>query len=259
VCDPDRSTQLCFSDHSNADFTDVLSKGGILTPSDRSQASNYWEVQNEGPLIVDGRYVTTPCLVAVPIEVYHPSFAVFRALANSRSLDPDESTVLHTAELMRVASQIATSSSARETPARMILGKLLSYTFVETASKYEMTSDQASLTICKEPAIPLGDALLAVIEEKAELRTSGDPSIQGSFSYIRHWADPNQQASTTYLPFLPDSYVLYSGSEQRVLLPFVHSCACRPVDRGAWCHFHVAAHCSALDGLHLARRKPQYR
>jgi hypothetical protein len=165
----------------------------MLTPSNSCQPSNYWKIQNDEPLIVDDRYATRPCLVALPIEVYHPSFAVFCALANNYHLDPDESMILHTAELMRAASKIATRESVRQTPTRELLSKLLSYTLIQTVNKNKTSSDHAIVMSCKRPAPPLGAALIAVVEEKAELGTGGEPSVEGSFSYIQHWADPNQQ------------------------------------------------------------------
>jgi hypothetical protein len=43
---------------------------------------------------------------------------------------------------------------------------------------------------------PLGKAAL-VVEEKVELGSSGDSSVQGGLSYLHHWADPGQKAHSS--------------------------------------------------------------
>jgi hypothetical protein len=40
----------------------------------------------------------------------------------------------------------------------------------------------------------LGNAALVIMEEKAELDSSGDSSAQAGLSYLHHWADPRQKA-----------------------------------------------------------------
>ncbi|KAJ2915554.1 hypothetical protein MD484_g4881, partial [Candolleomyces efflorescens] len=166
--------------------------------------STYLNFQNGPTPILDGRYATERNALALPIEVYHPAFAHFRALSLSRDsdwdsttrdreLDVDEDVVALTVRLMDISARIVTSEEDRES-AREILSEILQVPLrVQngggSAAVYDLDTR--------------GTAALAIIEEKADsLGTEGDPSTQGSLAYIRHWTLPAQKAllETTSCP-----------------------------------------------------------
>ncbi|KJA23031.1 hypothetical protein HYPSUDRAFT_54653 [Hypholoma sublateritium FD-334 SS-4] len=68
-----------------------------------------------------------------------------------------------------------------------MLRQLLGYGVVQTTQMDGSSADH--IVLCDigagTPAVDV--AALVIIEEKGELGNKGDPSVQGSFSYIKHW------------------------------------------------------------------------
>ncbi|KAI3612074.1 proteinkinasesubdomain-containingproteinPKL/ccin9 [Moniliophthora roreri] len=175
-------------------FTAVIKEGCKLTPSVSSQPVNYKNIQSGAAPILDGRYGLQPNPIGVPVEIIHPAFAQFRALAADMSVQLPEDIVRLTAQLMVSASQISTIEAPRQEFTRGILTKLLSYGFTQTVNLNKTSSDHTCLYNRTEE--PLGVAAPGVVEEKAEMGTSGEASVQGSFSFLQHWTDPNNKALT---------------------------------------------------------------
>ena len=79
------------------------------------------------------------------------------------------------------------TKSPRQMTTRGMLGKLLEYPAIQTVQLNKSSADHMMPYSCKGDV--LGTAALAIIEEKPELGTSGEGSVQGSFSFIQHWND----------------------------------------------------------------------
>ncbi|EEB92167.1 hypothetical protein MPER_09364 [Moniliophthora perniciosa FA553] len=170
-------------------FCAVVKKGCQLTPSVSSQPINYQNFQGGGTPILDGRYRLYPNPVGVPVELIHPAFAQFRALAADTSALPPEDVIRLTYQLMVAVSQISTDEAPRQEFTRGILTQILSYGFTQTV---DPSLDHVCLYSCAEE--PLGVAAPGVVAEEAEMGTDGEASVRGSFSYLSHWTNSDNKA-----------------------------------------------------------------
>ena len=157
------------------------------TPSVSSQPRNYKKHQGGDVPILDGRYDTLPTSAAVPVEVFHPAFAHFLALARDDTFQPPDDVVRLTADFIHSTSQIVVTESPRQMTTRGMLSKLLGYPAIQAVQLNKSSADHMMPYSCRGEV--LGTAALAIIEEKPELGTSGEGSVQGSFSFIQHWND----------------------------------------------------------------------
>ncbi|KAH9900882.1 hypothetical protein C8Q73DRAFT_786312 [Cubamyces lactineus] len=140
--------------------------------------------------ILDGRYASHNIpRVAAPVEIYHPAFAIFLGHANDPILSVPDDIVKTTAQFMLSQSQIATAENQR-TNTRLHLGNLLGIPAIQNLNRNRTSSDHI-ITIPAEEKI-CEQAALAIVEEKGELGTSGEPSVQGSFSYYEFWNDADR-------------------------------------------------------------------
>ncbi len=99
---------------------------------------------------------------------------------------------------MESVSQIKTDEVRRQATTRSLLSNLLSATFGQLVNSDKTSADHVH-SYSRERS-PLGLAGLAIVEEKAELGSSGDGSVQGSFSYIHFWMDASQAVSASTSP-----------------------------------------------------------
>ena len=150
-----------------------------------ARSRNYRNNQDGGLPILDGRYGGNgPLPVAPPVEVFHPVFASFVADVADHNMQVPADVVTTTANFMRSLSEIAVSESSR-TDTRDALMDLLAAVVQQTVDKNTSSADQ--IINYNRTSAPYQQAVLAIVEEKAELGSGSDPSVQGSFSYIEHW------------------------------------------------------------------------
>ena len=154
-------------------------------PSVLAQSTNYCAHQRTTAAILDGRYAEEVNVIAAPVEVYHPAFAGFVEEAFDEHVRLPEDVVTATARCMAATSQIVTPEGQRSSVTLQLLSELLSMELVPRSSKKRTSPDHAVL--CDGIFTPSGTAMLAIVEEKAELGSSGEGSVQGSFSYREHW------------------------------------------------------------------------
>jgi hypothetical protein len=170
-------------------FKDTLSESRKATPSVASKPLNYREFQNGLAPILDGRYGTTQNPVALPVEIHHSAFAYFSALARDTERELPNDIIGLTVQLTDVSSQIVTTEVERQSTTRDLLSKILQFPIIQTEHQNRNSPDHAAIY----SHTGIGTAAICIFEEKAELGTSGDPSTQGSFSYLQHWTDPRQK------------------------------------------------------------------
>ncbi|RXW17797.1 hypothetical protein EST38_g8056 [Candolleomyces aberdarensis] len=186
-CDPlftDENLQRTIAD---------LFAGQAFRPSVSSKPLNYLEFQNGPVPILDGRYGTTPNPIALPVEVHHPAFAEFSAVARDSVREPPDDIIDLTIQLMATSSRIVTTELDRQSATRDLLSKILRFPVIEAVNRNRSSAYYAA-TYSRSGSDPIGAAALGIIEEKIDLGISGDPSTQGSFSYLQHWTDPAQKA-----------------------------------------------------------------
>ena len=171
----------------DSDFEKVFKHTETSTPSVSSQPRNYKKHQGGDAPILDGRYDTIPTSAAVPVEVFHPAFAHFLALARDDTFQPPDDVVWLTKDFIHSTSQIVAAESPRQMTTRGMLSQLLEYPAIQTVQLNKSSADHMMPYSCRGDV--LGTAALAIIEEKPELGTSGEGSVQGSFSFIQHWND----------------------------------------------------------------------
>ncbi|PCH34829.1 hypothetical protein WOLCODRAFT_165848 [Wolfiporia cocos MD-104 SS10] len=187
----------------------LVSQQNRLTPSANCNPANYYTHQNGIFAILDGRYGDSPNTIAPPVEIYHPVFASFVAEDRYDALDLPTDFVQKVAKLLRTVSQIATIEKSRQATTRSLLSDLLNLTIVQMVNRNSTSADY--IVTYHRGSQPLGAAAIAIIEEKSELGSSGDASVQGSFSFIEHWADSNQEALRAAC-FCPSFVIAVAGS-----------------------------------------------
>ena len=169
------------------DFHKAVNLSGRPTPSVGANPPQYLKHQDGGVPILDGRYGEKQCrLIAPPIEVYHPAFAAFVANASNQSLTVPEEIIQSTAGFMEYVSKISTNES-HHGETRTWLSKLFSAAVSQSPNKNRTSADHVVLH--DRTSDPFVLAALAIVEEKSELGQSGEPSVQGSFSYVEFWTE----------------------------------------------------------------------
>ena len=154
------------------------------SPCVSARSRNYRHNQDGQLPILDGRYGGNgPLPVAPPIEVFHPAFASFVADLADHNMQVPADVVTTTANFMRSLSEIAVSEGSR-TDTRSALTDLLAAVVQQTVNHKSSTDH---IIVFNRTSAPYQQAVLAVVEEKGELGSGLDPSVQGSFSYIEHW------------------------------------------------------------------------
>lgn len=156
------------------------------TPSVSCQPIHYRALQGERLVIVDGRYASTPVEGALPLEIFHPAFARFLGTVRDPDTPLSGELVRLCNTFMRNAAQIATAEKQRQPITRNMLRQLLAHGLTQTTQMDKSSADHIVLCSVGEGGPDPGVAALVIIEEKAELGYGGDPSVQGSFSFIEH-------------------------------------------------------------------------
>jgi hypothetical protein len=154
-----------------------------------TKSVQYREYQGGQFPILDGRYTpseNSPATQGPPIEIFHPIFAEFRALATDHTIEIPYKVISDTASLMRSASAIRPMEDNRTLSSRMALSSVLGRCFVQNTNPDRTSADHVALGTTKRFSRPEPTAL-ALVEEKGEMGTGGDPSVQGCFSYTKFW------------------------------------------------------------------------
>ncbi|PBK61258.1 hypothetical protein ARMSODRAFT_997450 [Armillaria solidipes] len=158
------------------------------SPSASAQPEAYNAHQGKSLAILDGRYnaAENQQTIAPPIELFHPVFAQFRAkLADTEMVVPED-IVRDTASLMRSSSAIHVSEQPRTQESQTLLSKILKQSFLHAA---DLCHPSADITLCRNATVN-ETAAVVIVEEMSELGAGGsEPSVQGSFSYIKFWVD----------------------------------------------------------------------
>ncbi|KIY73275.1 hypothetical protein CYLTODRAFT_440083 [Cylindrobasidium torrendii FP15055 ss-10] len=174
------------------------------TPSLSAQPRNYIAFQNGTTPITDGRYGKSVNDPGIPVELFHPAFAEFRSVANDNTQQPPLDLIELTLDFMRGVARISTDEASRQGFTRRMLAEIISVGVVQTVNSNKSSADHIVLNMTH------GAAALAVIEEKPELGHSGEGSVQGSFSYLQHWSDV-QQEPLSLSCFCPSFIVSVAG------------------------------------------------
>lgn len=178
------------------------------SPSVNAQSKFYFAHQGQKFPILDGRYNAAEYqqTIAPPIELFHPVFAQFRAkLADTEMIVPDD-IVRDTASLLRSSSAIEVSEQPRTQQSRTLLSKILKQSFLQAVNLDRTSADHIAL--CGDTTVD-EMAAVAIVEETSELGTGGsEPSVQGSFSYIKFWVDETVGFSHHHV--LPSSLAVLS-------------------------------------------------
>ncbi|EGO02239.1 hypothetical protein SERLA73DRAFT_178089 [Serpula lacrymans var. lacrymans S7.3] len=142
------------------------------SPSANTKSANYHAHQEQETPFLDGRYA--------------------KPNACNASLHPPSDIIGHTVKLMEVASQISTTEICREKLTQRYLTDILCRGFGQGVNFNRTSSDH--LVVATRSVNPAEIAAVALVEEeKAELGWGGDPSIQGSFSYLQFWAGADHE------------------------------------------------------------------
>ncbi|KAJ8073458.1 hypothetical protein PM082_011734 [Marasmius tenuissimus] len=160
------------------------------TPSAAAKSSAYEYNQSARFALPDGRFSDNGVeTMAPPIELYHPAFAQFVALAQAQVDDSEDGGILRdAAALIRSCSQIEMQEGPRNTKTRELLQRILRIPFERV-----INDDQSAANYIALHATPLDSvaASSAILEVKAELGSTGtDPSVQASFSFGRFYCQP---------------------------------------------------------------------
>ncbi|EIW58870.1 uncharacterized protein TRAVEDRAFT_37662 [Trametes versicolor FP-101664 SS1] len=190
--DEDTASETEGEDEEDPEFKKALRLGKSGTPSKNAQPRQYREYQAGPAPILDGRYALSPNPVTMPVELFHSAFATFLAIAGDDTRQPSEDVIDGTVKLMKTASQIGTSEALRQPESSQILTQLLDYPVMQSLNQNRTVADH--VIVHSRLVDPKGSALLCVCEEKLEIGSSGDATVQGSFSYIQHWAQENLKA-----------------------------------------------------------------
>ncbi|KAK0447483.1 uncharacterized protein EV420DRAFT_1622434 [Desarmillaria tabescens] len=122
--------------------------------------------------------------MAPPIELFHPVFARFRAKLADTEVVP-EAIVRDTVSLMRSMSAIRASEQPQ---GRTMLSEILKQPFLRAVDLDSSTSTD-HIALCGETTVD-EMAAVVILEEEDELGAGGsEPSVRGSFSYMKFWAD----------------------------------------------------------------------
>ncbi|KAJ2912118.1 hypothetical protein MD484_g8294, partial [Candolleomyces efflorescens] len=160
---------------------------GAHVPLFQVSQAEYFNFQTGETPIFDGRYTAEQNTVALPVEIFYDGFAEFNADCHDESLEVEPEILKLTIQLMDASSRIVNRESERQCTSRDLIHQLIQYSLTQTTLPNRPSADRTTLHIRRTE--PFGTAALAIVEEKGELGTSGEGSIQGCFSFVRHWAD----------------------------------------------------------------------
>jgi hypothetical protein len=154
------------------------------TPSNGCNPIPYRDYQQTEYAFLDGRYGDKPLHMALPIEVYHPSFAGFREKLADLSSPITADIMAKTIKFMKLLAPICVKETERAAAIREALVDVLDIPFLTSVNSNRTQADHIYVTRA------LNDyAALLIIEEKSEIGSSGDPSTQGSISWVHYWGD----------------------------------------------------------------------
>ncbi|KAG7442084.1 uncharacterized protein BT62DRAFT_922901 [Guyanagaster necrorhizus] len=149
------------------------------SPSVNAQSHSYNAHQGNRFPILDGCYNATASkqTVAPPIEFFHPVFAP--------SLWTQRWTSLKLSFVIPSAIQVSEQPCTQQN--RTLLSKILNQSFFQAVNLDRTSEDHIAL--CGGTTID-ETAAVVIVEKESELGEGGsEPSVQGSFSYIKFWAD----------------------------------------------------------------------
>ncbi|TFY69880.1 hypothetical protein EVG20_g2962 [Dentipellis fragilis] len=141
--------------------------------------------------ILDGRYGNKHTTVAPPVEDFHYTFAQFKAGYCDESMQLPEDFVRLVGKITDDISMIKADELCHQSCTSSLLSTLLSSTFKQLVNSNRASADHIQSYSRERPSPGLAGQ--AFVEEKAELGSSGDGSVHGSFSYTQHWTDINQK------------------------------------------------------------------
>ncbi|KAJ7596060.1 hypothetical protein C8J56DRAFT_1043162 [Mycena floridula] len=158
------------------------------SPSISAESTSYAATQGAKYAIRDGRYnPASPIPTVAPvIDIYHPVFAQFRAKLRS-PISPTLPFELRakTAEMMRFCSGIQIMENPRTEPTRSVLSRILESPLLKSVNVDMSAADHVVLSL-KTKVNQM--AALVIVEEKGELGSGGsEPSVQGTFSWLKFW------------------------------------------------------------------------
>ena len=88
---------------------------------------------------------------------------------------------------MNAVSRIQVSETERYASTREFLGKILLCGGIQIMNSNRTVADH--FFPYTRTTDPKGTTPIAIVEEKAELGTGGDPAVQSYFSYFQFWKD----------------------------------------------------------------------
>ena len=88
---------------------------------------------------------------------------------------------------MNAVSRIQVDEAARYPSTREFLKEILLCIDIQVNDSEQTAADHLFTYTRKSP--PTGAATVVIAEEKTELGSGGDPSVQSYFSYLRFWKD----------------------------------------------------------------------
>ncbi|GJJ11975.1 hypothetical protein Clacol_006213 [Clathrus columnatus] len=159
-------------------------------PSEGSKSTNYIDVQkSEGQMIYDGRHPpgTKTRLIAPTIQIFHPVFNRFLHILHDSEIQPSNSDLSRTQDLMWNLTKISTDEDERNGPIRESLSKLLDYP-VRYESRDSVKADAVCFFPPNQPNCPI-----FIGELKREIGEGGsDPSTQVGIFMRRYWRTVNE-------------------------------------------------------------------
>ncbi|KAJ7218242.1 hypothetical protein B0H12DRAFT_1241655 [Mycena haematopus] len=169
------------------DFEDL--QGMLIKPIQGTKTFSLVPARAKGQEvpILDGCYnaLKSTQTIAPPVELFHPVFACFRARLEDAMTEVPEDIVRDTASLMRTSSTIQVSDQPRTQNTRTPLVEILKQSFLRVVD-LDCTSPDHIADIAENET-----AAVVFVEETSELGAGRpDPSVQGSFSYMKYWASP---------------------------------------------------------------------
>ncbi|GJJ15115.1 hypothetical protein Clacol_009390 [Clathrus columnatus] len=163
------------------------------SPSVNAKSANYRAFQDRKIPIHDGRYGKRKRFTLAPlVELYHPVFAEFKSNISDESLRIPQDIVQQTAKMMVNTSQIQHKEFLRTKPTRLLMAELMYHGLAQSVNFNKSAPDHIALSIRLQP--PAEASAVAIIEEKSELGSSGDASVQCAFSYTQFWSQADHQS-----------------------------------------------------------------
>ena len=160
------------------------------TPSNAANSTEYNRIQGSQTAILDGRFndLRYEATSAPPIQLYHPAFGKFSALARDHALVVPDDILKLTARFLRRVSAISTYDAPRNSESDDILAEILGITFNHITNSAFFSVHPTKWHINAAPIL---------CEVKSELGQGfSDPSVQGSFSYAQFYCQKDVSYQT---------------------------------------------------------------